>query len=246
MTIVDDGADQAGSPAASRNARTDPPGHGSTKPQSRRTSRATRRPPPINVVDDLSPAPPQLIVSPAAGAVGTESEEDNEAADNVGELAASPHTQTFSVAIDDDGASPGSSWSMDSTRRPVPSHRPPSWHRQSLEVPSFLPTTPASPERRFDPALYYKGGHTRSLSHDFPHPGAPPRPISPVSPGFVAGDSVIPSADPRVFAGGADWSFGAAPPDSEADTGSPVKRGKRRGHHVSGACGLLASRRVLC
>jgi hypothetical protein len=138
-------------------------------------------------------------------------------------------------------------------RRPSSMHgRPPSWHRNSLEVPNFLnfpgmppsPTSSAASElrdgrgipltgapRRFEPTPTH-GLHVRNLSAYFPHPGAPAAPPSPTL--EEAGDSLIPDSDRKAFGGPADWQFGQASPAGASDEmESPQRRGKRRGHHVS-------------
>lgn len=204
------------------------------------------------------PPPPPILVRTATDVSSTgiriDSEEDKaearEAADTVPDLTDLPPTpnKRHSLNLSDRPLTPtgpdgrrsplSPSWApLETSPRSEmrdfgssPRGRPPSWHRTSLEVPSFyIPPSPSEskPARSFEPTPHH-GLHARNLSAYFPHPGMPARVPSP-TPVSPAGDSVIPDADKSAFGAGGDYS-----PQSPAEESTERARaGKRRGHHVS-------------
>jgi hypothetical protein len=168
----------------------------------------------------------------------------DEEKDNVGDLPPTPSRHSFHGAslaalmgerpttpTRESGrpSSPSSPWSpleaaTSPARRTQPLARPPSWHRNSLEVPSFVGAEP----RRFEPTPTH-GLHARNLSTYFPHPGVP---LPPASPTLEGAEQVIPQGDRTAFGGPQDWQFGESP-TGEMEGGEQMRRGKRRGHHVS-------------
>lgn len=213
-------------------------------PKPRRMSRA---PPPHILIRTATDAGP-----PAVEIDNEEAQaEETEAGDTVPDLTDIPATPNKRHSLNLSGDRPITPTGVDGRRSPMspswapleasprvemrefgtsPRPRPPSWHRGSLEVPSFyMPPSPSEskPARSFEPTPQH-GLHSRNLSAYFPHPGMPARVPSP-TPVAPAGDSVIPDADKSSYGAGADY---AAQSPAEESTERP-RAGKRRGHHVS-------------
>lgn len=184
------------------------------------------------------PPPPPIFVRsatdrgdlPQVEIVDDDKNDAEEEADGVGELPMTPNRSNRMSLTFDRPSSPrdrpnSPSWAPMDTPSDTPlrsqrSPRPNSWHRNSLEVPSFYkPPSPSPSHESFENG--HQHVHARNLSIYFPQPGVP---LPPRSPSNDAGESVIPEANNSAFGGAADWGA--------QEMGSPDTRSKRRGHHV--------------
>jgi len=175
------------------------------------------------------------LTLPTAGKISHDlkdsGEEREDERDSLADLAPSPRVAAFKAALS--GPSPETPLS-------------PAWQsfdaspsiRQNAASPTGVPGPSPLGPRRFDPTPTH-GLHARNLSLYFPSPGAK-------ATGGVKGDifrneggegseNVLPAGEDRkVFGGKGGWSFGEQNIDGLALSPEQAKRGKRRGHHVSG------------